>query len=56
LDSKLLKNNQNKQPADPRSLEAGRDGFWISAKTLSIVVMLLGFFAIVSWYLNSPAL
>jgi PAS domain S-box-containing protein len=56
LDSKLLKNNQNKQPADPRSLEAGRDGFWISAKTLSIVAMLLGFFAIVSWYLNSPAL
>ena len=53
---KLLKNNRDNSSVNSKNLEAGRGGFWVSAKTLSVVAVFLGVFVIFSWYLNIPAL
>jgi len=56
LNNKSFEINRNKQSTDSNNLEAGRGRLWISARVLSIIAMLLGFFVLVSWYLNVPIL
>lgn len=56
LKPEVLNNNPNGESEDSKKRITRRSGFWVSAKVLSIVAILLGIFVIISGYLNIPAL
>jgi len=56
LKSNFLSNNRTDQSTGPKTLEAGRNWLWFSAKSLILVAMFFGFVVIISHYFSTPVL